>query len=60
MINQKIQKAKELKSNGFSFRQIAEMLESKPSTVWDWVMDRKRCDGYKPTSFTKEKIDIKN
>jgi len=61
MINQKIQKAKELKSNGFSFRQIADILESKPSTVWDWVMDRKRSDGniHKPTSFVKEKCNIK-
>jgi hypothetical protein len=55
MINQKIQKAKELNSNGFSFRQIADMLDSKPSTVWDWVRDRKRCDGSKPVAFKKEK-----
>ena len=61
MINQKIQKAKELKSNGFSFRQIADILESKPSTVWDWVMDRKRSNenDHRPTSFVKEKCNIK-
>lgn len=62
MINQKIQKAKELKSNGFSFREIADILESKPSTVWDWVMDRKRSieNNHRPSSFVKEKCVIKN
>lgn len=38
----KTEQAKELRNNGLSFREIAEILNSKPSTVWDWVMDRKR------------------
>jgi hypothetical protein len=44
MINQKTQKAKELKSQGFSYNEIADLLDSKPSTVWDWVTGRKRSD----------------
>jgi hypothetical protein len=44
MINQKAERAKELKSEGFSYNQIADILDSKPSTVWDWVTGRKRSD----------------
>jgi hypothetical protein len=61
MINPKTQKAKELKSKGFSYNQIAEILESKPSTVWDWVNCRKRSNDSnssvvnKPTAFKKPK-----
>jgi hypothetical protein len=44
MINQKAERAKELKSEGFSYNQIAKILDSKPSTVWDWVTGRKRSD----------------
>jgi hypothetical protein len=46
MINQKAQKAKELKSQGFSYNEISNILDSKPSTVWDWVNDRKRSDEF--------------
>jgi hypothetical protein len=66
MINQKIQKAKELKSNGFSFKDIADILESKPSTVWDWVMDRKRSDDTiskvknSPIAFKKQNSNVIN
>jgi hypothetical protein len=65
MINQKIQKAKELKNTGFSFKEIAEMLDSRPSTVWDWVMDRKRSnENFKPkntpTAFKKPSVDVTN
>jgi hypothetical protein len=38
----KINKAKDLRSQGYSFKQIAELLDTKPSTAWDWVTDRKR------------------
>jgi hypothetical protein len=62
MLNNNIQKAKELKSQGFSFRQIAEILGSKPSTVWDWVMDRKRNENVaisnSPTPYKKPSSHI--
>lgn len=35
-------RAKELKKEGFTFKQIADMLGTKRSTVWDWVNDRRR------------------
>lgn len=38
----KVQQAKELRREGCSFKEIAAILDSKPSTVWDWVMDRRR------------------
>jgi hypothetical protein len=62
MINQKAQKAKELKSQGFSYNEIADMLDSKPSTVWDWVNERKRTDGCviknTPVAYKKPKSPI--
>lgn len=62
MLNKNIQRAKELKSQGFSFREIAEMLESKPSTVWDWITDRKRnedvCTVTTPTPFKKQFLPV--
>lgn len=38
----KVQQAKEMRQAGYSFKDIAASLNSKPSTVWDWVMDRRR------------------
>jgi len=38
----KIDRAKELREQGFSYKQIAESLNAKASTVYDWVTERKR------------------
>jgi hypothetical protein len=64
MLNNNIQKAKELKSQGFSYKQIADMLGSKPSTIWDWVTDRKRNEdvyvGITPTPFKSPVAPVSN
>jgi transcriptional regulator with XRE-family HTH domain len=64
MLNDNIQKAKELKSQGFSYKQIADMLGSKPSTIWDWVTGRKRNEdvyvGVTPTPFKKPVAPVAN
>lgn len=42
MNNIKKEKAKQMKSEGLSYTQIANNLGVKKSTAWDWVNDRKR------------------
>ena len=38
----KVSRAKELREQGFSYKQIAEALNTKLSTAYDWVTERKR------------------
>ncbi len=51
----KITKAKDLRKQGLSYKQIAEILDTKPSTAWDWVTGRKRNNVSMVQEF-KEKI----
>jgi hypothetical protein len=53
----KVEQAKNLRITGCSYREIAEMLDAKPSTVWDWVNDRKRTAEYVPSVQTTESCD---
>ena len=50
----KIDRAKELREQGFSYKQIAESLNAKASTVYDWVTERKRKKGAAKARWRKK------
>jgi len=62
MLKQEIKtsKAKQLREQGYSFKQIAEMLDTKPSTAWDWVTDRKRKPATSVFNSVKKSVLQKN